>query len=96
MIRTYVVTYDISDPKRLRRVFQTMKGYGEHLQLSVFICQISHKRLVRMRTELENVIDHRADQVLIVDLGPTDGLAKDRILALGLPFHLEKHHALIV
>ena len=35
MRQTYIVTYDISHPKRLRKVYKLMKGYGEHvLQLS--------------------------------------------------------------
>jgi CRISPR-associated protein Cas2 len=37
----YVVTYDISDKKRLRKVFRLMRGYGDHLQLSVFRCELS-------------------------------------------------------
>src|SRR3546814_3297354 len=28
----YIVAYDISDDKRLRKVFKLMKGYGEWLQ----------------------------------------------------------------
>jgi len=38
--RVYIVAYDISHPKRLRRVFRTMKVYGQHLQLSVFRCDL--------------------------------------------------------
>ena len=30
--RLYVVAYDIREPKRGRRVFKTMHGYGEWLQ----------------------------------------------------------------
>ncbi len=96
MTRIYVVTYDISHPKRLRQVFQTMKAYGEHLQLSVFLCELSQTRLVRMRSDLENIIMPSEDQVLIVDLGPASGLSEKRILALGRPYKLEKRHAYIV
>jgi Uncharacterized protein predicted to be involved in DNA repair len=34
--RLFIVTYDISDAKRWRRVFKVMHGYGEWLQLSVW------------------------------------------------------------
>lgn len=37
----YIVTYDIRDPKRWRRVFKIMNGYGEWVQLSVFQCRMS-------------------------------------------------------
>jgi CRISPR-associated endonuclease Cas2 len=38
MRTSYIVTYDIADDKRLRKVFQTMRKYGDHLQFSVFEC----------------------------------------------------------
>jgi len=44
----YLVTYDIRDDKRLRRVFKTMKGFGEWLQLSVFQCRLSRRRHAEM------------------------------------------------
>ena len=34
MRTSYLVCYDIADEKRLRKVFQTMRGYGDHLQFS--------------------------------------------------------------
>lgn len=36
MRNTYIVSYDIADPKRLRKVSKTMKAWGDHLQYSVF------------------------------------------------------------
>ena len=41
MRTSYLVCYDICDDKRLRKVFQTMRGYGDHLQYSVFECQLT-------------------------------------------------------
>ena len=34
--RLYLVTYDIADPKRWRKIFKTMNGFGHWVQLSVF------------------------------------------------------------
>jgi CRISPR-associated protein Cas2 len=68
----YVVTYDISDPKRWRRVFNTMHGYGRWLQLSVFQCRLDGGRRVEMAMALEALIDRETDHVLILDLGPAD------------------------
>ena len=31
MRQTYIVAYDVCDPKRLRKVFRTMRGWGDHL-----------------------------------------------------------------
>jgi len=63
MRRLYIVAYDISDPKRLRRVFRTLKGYGQHLQLSVFRCDLSASQRLQLAAKL----------VMFVDLGPVDG-----------------------
>src|SRR5690606_35574631 len=43
MRTAYVVTYDICEPKRLRRVYRIMLGYGDHLQYSVFRCELTDR-----------------------------------------------------
>ncbi len=70
MRNTYIVSYDISDPKRLRKVFKTMKAWGDHLQLSVFECQLRKVDFVRLRSELSDIIHHNEDQVLFVVVFP--------------------------
>ncbi|HMV46877.1 MAG TPA: CRISPR-associated endonuclease Cas2 [Blastocatellia bacterium] len=79
----YIVSYDISDPKRLRRVFRTMKGFGNPLQLSVFRCDLSASERVLLIEALSKVINHREDQVLLIDIGPVDGRGQDRIETIG-------------
>ncbi len=86
MRNCYIVTYDIADPKRLRRVFKTMRAWGDHLQLSVFECQLTRLDLVRLRGELDEIIHHNQDQVLLVDLGPAEGRGERVITALGKPY----------
>ncbi|MCL4847391.1 MAG: CRISPR-associated endonuclease Cas2 [Acidobacteria bacterium] len=83
MRSSFLVTYDICDDKRLARVYKTMRGFGDHLQLSVFECQFTPTDLARCRHRLSEIIDHRADQVLFVDLGPAEGRGERVITALG-------------
>ena len=83
MRQRYIVTYDISDPKRLRQVFKTMKGFGRHLQFSVFSCDLAAVALVRLKIALNEVIDSLHDQVLIIDIGPSEGRAAEAIESLG-------------
>lgn len=83
--RCYIVTYDISAPKRWRRVFKVMKGFGEHIQLSVFRCDLTPEQRVRMRNRLDEEIHHREDQVYIVDLGPSVARTVEEIEVLGRP-----------
>jgi CRISPR-associated protein Cas2 len=42
--RLYIVSYDISNDRRWRRVFKLMRGYGQWLQLSVFQCRLTARR----------------------------------------------------
>ncbi len=79
----YIVTYDIADPKRLRQVFKVMKGFGEHLQLSVFRCDLTKLTLAHMKAALIEIIDAQKDQVLIIDVGPTEGRGEVVFESLG-------------
>ena len=69
--RCYVVAYDISSPKRWRKVYRVMMGFGEHIQLSVFRCDLTPEQRVRLRNRLDEEIDHREDQVILVEIGPS-------------------------
>lgn len=84
MLTRYVVSYDVREAKRLRRVFKRMRNYGDHLQYSVFDCLLTPKDLVRMKSDLAKEIDAAEDQVLIIKLGPADGRAADAIDSLGV------------
>jgi len=86
MRSTFLVTYDIRDDKRLRQVHKTMRDFGDHLQYSVFECQFTPSDLARCRHELSELINHAVDQVLFVDLGPTEGRGERVITALGQPY----------
>ncbi len=83
MRQRYIVTYDIADAARLRKVFKVMKGYGEHLQLSVFRCDLSMMGLAKLKADLTEVIDTQKDQVLIIDVGPTEGRGEEVFESLG-------------
>jgi len=79
----YIVSYDICDPTRLRQVDKTMRGYGEPLQYSVFCCDLSNSERITLIAELSPIIDHREDQVMLIDIGPADGRGKQSIETLG-------------
>lgn len=91
----YLVTYDIRDDKRWRRVFRLMKGFGEWLQLSVFQCRLSRRRHAELLQLLDNLVNHRVDALLIIDLGPADKV-KPRVVALGEKFEAVAREPIIV
>ncbi len=96
MRNVYVICYDISDDKRLRRVYKAMRGFGDHLQLSVFRCELSARERVELIAVLTPIIDHDADQVLLVDVGPADGRATFVFEALGRTYVAPERHAIVV
>ncbi len=85
MRRCYLVCYDIRDPKRLRRVHNVLKGYGEAWQLSVFFCVLKDIDRVRLQTDLEEQLNQKEDQVMILDLGPHEKEAREAATVIGQP-----------
>lgn len=83
MRRCYLVCYDIREPKRLRRVNKTLKGYGESWQFSVFFCLLKDIDRVRLQTDLEEVMSHKEDQALIVDLGSNEDGVRESVTVIG-------------
>jgi CRISPR-associated protein Cas2 len=96
MRNVYLVAYDICDGKRLRRVYKTMRGYGDHLQFSVFRCELSERERAEMLSELGGLIAHDEDQVLVIDIGPADGRASLVFESIGKPYVAPERHALVV
>ncbi len=87
MRSTYLVCYDICDDKRLRRVFRTLRNWGDHLQFSIFECQLNPTELLRCKAALSEIINFGHDQVLFVYLGPAAGRGERRIEALVCHIH---------
>lgn len=82
MRRRYLVAYDIRDQRRLRAVATCLEAYGERLQYSVFVCDLSASELIALRADLEALVKASEDSVMTVDLGANDGR---RFVFLGQP-----------
>ena len=91
----YVVSYDISDPKRWRRIFKLMHGYGEWLQLSVFQCRLSPKRHAELVALLDGIIKNGHDHIVMLDLGPADAV-KPKVISLGKSFQTVRREPIII
>ena len=96
MLSVYLVCYDIREPKRLRRVYKTMRGFGDHLQLSVFRCELSDAGKVRMLASLHGVLKKDEDQVLVFRMGPVDGTYTLQVDCIGTPYIPGEHEAIVV
>lgn len=51
-----VVSYDISDDKRRRKVAKIMEGYGYRVQYSVFECDLNSKKLAELQKRLKSLV----------------------------------------
>ncbi len=52
----YLVCYDIRDPKRWRKAYKLLQGYGESVQLSIFRCCLNQRDREKLRWELEKIL----------------------------------------
>jgi len=60
-----LITYDITEPKRLRKMHSFLKNYGINTQKSVFECDIDNAALSDIRAFCTETLDLDEDQVRI-------------------------------
>jgi CRISPR-associated protein Cas2 len=85
-MESVLVTYDISNPKRLRKVAKTCEDFGYRKQYSVFLVRVSATDFVRLRTRLYDIIDLNEDQVLFIPLTES-GLQRMEVIGRATDAH---------
>ena len=93
--RMYIVTYDIADNKRWRRVFKTMNGYGQWMQLSVFQCRLSPRRRAELETRIRELVRVGEDHVLLIDVGLADR-TDIAVASIGKPISKIERKAVVI
>jgi CRISPR-associated protein Cas2 len=81
--KRYLIAYDVSDDKRRTALFKTLMGNGDHVQFSVFICQLNDVELERLKSSIRRSVNFRQDQVIVLDLGPADSELASRLECIG-------------
>jgi CRISPR-associated protein Cas2 len=61
----HLISYDIRDAKRLRKVAKKMESYGTRIQLSVFRCRLDRESMEKLRWELSEIIKPEDDLLVI-------------------------------
>lgn len=74
MLMMVLITYDVntedtSGRKRLRKVAKTCVNYGQRVQNSVFECTIDPAQFVKVKSQLDSIIDHEKDSLRFYLLG---------------------------
>ncbi len=96
MRNLFLVCYDVSDPKRLTRTYRKMCGFGDPVQYSVFVCELSPKERVLLLEALTDALNLGQDRALIVDMGPSDGRGRDSVIALGNSREIQRPPAIVI
>ncbi len=77
------VTYDITEPRRLKQMHSFMKEFGLNTQKSVFECDIDAIALQRIRRFCKNTLDLSSDAVRIYKIC-SQCMNKVEVLGLGM------------
>ncbi len=91
----FLVTYDVADPKRLRRVCRLLEASGTREQYSVFICNLGSMRCMLLLWDtLLREIDPEQDRLSAY---PIDSAARAQALHAGnVPEHLYAEPLIII
>ena len=82
-----VLVYDVRK-ERVQKVMKICRKYLNHLQNSVFEGNITEGKLIRLKSEMKNVIDVGADSVCIFRMDSTKYVFKEQIGIVPLYEHI--------
>ena len=61
----YLVSYDVRDPKRLRKAAKKLEGQGERMQYSVFRVWLTSRQMQKLRWELTEILADEDDVMFL-------------------------------
>lgn len=71
----YLLAYDVRHPRRLRRVHKVAKAFGEPLQYSVFVCDLTRAELFALKARLLDEMNSGEDSIgSSISAPPTGGV----------------------
>lgn len=76
-----LVSYDIINDKRRRKVMDTMEGYGRRVQYSVFECWLRPEQIITLKNRLKQLVK-KEDSVRFYFV-PKDEIKKIVVLGHG-------------
>jgi len=73
-----------------------MKGYGEHWQFSIFFCILKDIDRVRLQSNLEEEINLREDQVIIINMGANERAARGAATVIGQSLDMQDEKIIVI
>jgi CRISPR-associated protein Cas2 len=87
----YILCYDIRDDRRLRQTAKVAEQWGNRIQYSVFVCDLTAVERARLEGALRDVVDQRVDMAFLIDIGAPGRSSERRFhwvtTRIGLPDH---------
>lgn len=59
----YLITYDIENNKRRKKVSDELEAYGYRVNFSVFECELNKTKMKNLIQKLEELIDKKKDSL---------------------------------
>ena len=59
----YLITYDIENNKRRKKVSDELEAYGYRVNFSVFECELNKTKMKNLVKKLEELIDKKKDSL---------------------------------
>jgi CRISPR-associated protein Cas2 len=60
------------EPRRWRKCYKLLHGFGERIQYSIFKCRLSDKQLAELRWKLVKILNAEEDKLLITPIHADD------------------------
>ncbi len=89
-----LISYDITDDKRRRKVAKIMEGHGYRVQYSVFECDLDAQKLSKLRQRLTPLV--KEEKWESVRFYPLSADCADRVTVLGKDLARQLGAAVIV
>ncbi len=84
--KRFLFSYDISDDDRRTKVFKTLRDHGDHVQYSVFLCELNTRELAALRERLTPMIHQLDDQLIVLDMGAVTRDLSASLEVMGKPY----------
>ena len=94
--RRTLICYDIINDRRRTRIADALSEFGDRVQYSVFVVDISPARLLQVKSRLNTIIDPGEDSILFCDLGRVAELNETKFGYLGKSREVTDNDALIL
>lgn len=78
-----LVAYDVASDARRTAVYKLLNDFGDWVQFSVFLCELSDREEIELRSCLTETIHLAEDSVVLVALGPASSDVGQRLETIG-------------